>query len=68
MFYYHYFKYAPHVIIITGISLLVACGSISVKPVNRDYTPSGDIDVSRIPDAVPKKEPKSRYGNPDSYS
>lgn len=27
----------------------------------------GAIDVSKIPDAVPKDEPRSKYGNPASY-
>jgi rare lipoprotein A len=33
----------------------------------RDRGPSKDVDVSGVPDAVPRKEPKSRYGNPKSY-
>ncbi|WP_303902158.1 septal ring lytic transglycosylase RlpA family protein [Thiohalomonas denitrificans] len=34
----------------------------------RDGTPEdADVDFSRIPDAVPHFEPKSRYGNPESY-
>ncbi len=32
-------------------------------PPNRD-----DIDVSKIPDAVPRNAPPSKYGNPTSYS
>jgi len=32
-----------------------------------DGAPSAPVDVSQIPDAVPKPEAKSRYGNPDSY-
>ena len=27
-----------------------------------------DIDISRIPDAVPRHAPRSKYGNPDSYT
>ena len=33
----------------------------------RDAAPRGNVDVSMIPDAVPKVEPRSRYGNPKSY-
>ena len=46
---------------------LASCSSVSVQPVDRDYTPKEKVDVSRIPNAVPKKEPKSKYGNPESY-
>jgi rare lipoprotein A len=47
------------------IAGLTACGGGSY--VNRDSGPSRPVDVSHIPDAVPKVEPKSRYGNPSSY-
>ena len=43
--------------------LLAAC---SVGP-ERDRAPERPKDVSGVPDAVPRAEPKSRYGNPDSY-
>lgn len=32
-----------------------------------DSAPQGTVDVSRIPDAVPRDEPLSRYGNPPYY-
>lgn len=32
-----------------------------------DGAPRGHVDVSKIPDAVPRDEPRSRYGNPASY-
>ena len=40
-----------------------ACG---VAP-ERDRAPDTEIDLSSIPDAVPRVEPRSRYGNPESY-
>ncbi len=43
--------------------LLVACGSVSEK----DSAPSRAPDISQIPDAVPKNEPRSKYGNPAQY-
>lgn len=44
--------------------ILSACTGLS----HRDSAPSSvDIDVHSIPDAVPKAEPFSRYGNPDTY-
>ena len=45
------------------VTLLNACG---VAP-ERDRAPVGKVDLSSIPDAVPRVEPKSRYGNPQSY-
>lgn len=47
-----------------GLLLLSAC--VSQKAL-KDGPPKYDIDVSRIPDAVPKPVAKSRYGNPSSY-
>ena len=42
-----------------------ACGSI---PTNRDGPPSNPPpDVRNVPDAVPRDEPLSKYGNPESY-
>ena len=32
-----------------------------------DSPPAKPLDVSAIPDAVPKNEPKSKFGNPESY-
>jgi rare lipoprotein A len=43
--------------------LLSACGALPEK----DSAPSRAPDVSSVPDAVPKYEPKSKYGNPASY-
>ena len=34
----------------------------------QDTAPEEPRDVSRLPEPVPKKEPRSRYGNPQSYS
>ncbi len=43
--------------------------SIIEKPADdNDGPPDEEIDVTKIPNAVPKREPLSRYGNPASYS
>lgn len=34
---------------------------------DRDGPPPGAIDISAIPDPVPRSEPRSRYGNPPFY-
>lgn len=41
-------------------SLLTACSTTLIKK-------NGQVDMSQIPAAIPKQEPKSRYGNPESY-
>lgn len=52
------------------VALLSALAACSVDPVidtSGDGAPR-DIDVSTIPDAVPRVEPYSRYGNPRTYT
>ncbi len=39
------------------------CGTKTVV----DSAPSRPADVSNVPDVVPKAEPRSKYGNPESY-
>jgi rare lipoprotein A len=47
---------------------LGACGTLPDQRSDRDGGPSSvPRDVMAIPDAVPKVEPRSRYGNPASY-
>lgn len=61
----------PAVCLLVVIALLAACSSNPAAPllpfVNDDRAPDAPFDASGIPDAVPKPEPRSRYGNPDSY-
>ncbi len=47
------------------ILFLASCSSL--KPEVKDGPPTKKISVSKIKNAVPKVEPKSRYGNPSSY-
>lgn len=46
------------------VVLLSACSVIDSRV---DGPPLQPVDISSIPDAVPRDEPKSLYGNPDSY-
>lgn len=46
-----------------AVALLGACSGVE----QTDGTPVAPPDVSRVPDAVPRLEPLSRYGNPPSY-
>lgn len=51
-------------IVITTLLALTACGGIVEQ---KDSAPSRKPDVDNIPDAVPKYEPRSKYGNPAHY-
>ena len=59
-------------LILIGLTLLISGCSSPPKVDSRysqkeDSAPTGKTDFSTIPDAVPKVEPLSRYGNPDTY-
>lgn len=43
---------------------LISCSSITEQA---DRAPTSPPDVSNIPNAIPKDEPRSKYGNPTSY-
>lgn len=43
---------------------LISCSSITEQA---DRAPTAPPDVSNIPNAIPKDEPRSKYGNPTSY-
>jgi rare lipoprotein A len=50
--------------------LMTACSHMTPDvgaPTQNDGAPKGNVDVTQIPDAVPKAEPRSRYGNPSAY-
>jgi len=49
---------------------LTACGSLSGRSgffTSKDSAPRHNVDIASIPNAVPRVEAKSRYGNPASY-
>jgi len=55
-------------IVFLVIFILAGCGSRGpVSHDGRDGAPTGPIDLDSIPDAVPRDEPRSRYGNPETY-
>ena len=47
--------------------ILSSCSRLDKVITPGDAAPDKEIDVSVIPNAKPKNEPKSRYGNPKSY-
>lgn len=53
-------------ILLTAI-ILQACSSSSRYKINQDHGPSDPVDVSDVKDAIPKSEPRSKYGNPKNY-
>ena len=66
----HVFKHIPTVrlyIVTMLVLLLSACGGAQIVPSSSDAAPTKKVDVSNVPNAVPQYEPKSRYGNPESY-
>ena len=48
------------------VLLLASCSSTTSKG-TADHAPAKPRDISGITDAVPRPEPYSRYGNPESY-
>jgi rare lipoprotein A len=50
-------------LVVGTFALLSACGGGPTE----DGPPRESVDVASVPDAVPKIEPRSRYGNPNSY-
>lgn len=57
-------RFATLLSILIATLLLQACATTSSK----DGPPLQTVDVSRIPNAVPKYEPRSKYGNPRTYT
>lgn len=54
---------------ITVVLLLLGLAGCGGESVVRDGAPDRHaVDLESIPDAVPKTEPKSRYGNPQEYT
>jgi rare lipoprotein A len=55
-------RHIRNILLVMVLLLLSACSSV-----RKDGPPPYDVDVSKIPDAVPKAEPHSKYGNLASY-
>ncbi len=51
------------------ILLLSACGTAKNNryQIHQDRAPDKNIDISQVPDAIPRNQPRSKYGNPSSY-
>ena len=58
-------RYARTVLVLLTVGMVLsACG----RSPTVDGAPRGSVDVASVPDALPKVEPRSRYGNPSSYT
>ncbi len=66
---YNLFIFIKQFLVLILLISLGACGSSPVKNrTSKDGAPiNKNIDVSKISNAVPKKERRSKYGNPKSY-
>jgi len=60
------FGKTSYLILLTAL-VLQACSSSSRYKIHRDHGPADPVDVSDIKNAVPKTEPRSKYGNPKNY-
>ena len=61
------FVFKRSILILLSCFLLFSCSRLDRVTSPVDSAPKKQIDVETIPNAVPKREPKSRYGNPKSY-
>ena len=60
-------NYTRWLLLLCLAPVLWSCGFSSGVFEPDDSAPRYHVDINSIPDAVPRKEPPSRYGNPDSY-
>jgi rare lipoprotein A len=67
LYFYQTFFFKRILFILLSCLLLFSCGRLDKVIAPGDAAPDKQVDVSIIPNAVPKNEPKSRYGNPESY-
>ncbi|WP_338142341.1 septal ring lytic transglycosylase RlpA family protein [Amphritea opalescens] len=58
-----------NLLVLTMVALLAGCSSTGGRySVDQDYGPSSNVDVSNVPNAVPRVEAKSRGGNKSPYT
>jgi rare lipoprotein A len=62
---YNFFAALKLACLLLSSVFLFACSVAEKK--EQDAAPSKPVDWSQVRPVVPKNEPKSRYGNPDSY-
>ncbi len=62
-------RFSTHLIPFLGVALATGCGSLPERHSAhvRDGAPPHKVEIASIPNAVPRLEPRSKYGNPASY-
>ncbi|MCG8325298.1 MAG: septal ring lytic transglycosylase RlpA family protein [Thiotrichales bacterium] len=60
-------KAAAYAVVFGALVFVYGCGGVGIYREEVDAAPDQPPDVSSVPDAVPRDEPKSKYGNPESY-
>lgn len=60
-------------LVLCAAVLVAGCSSNSSKPssryhIDQDVGPDSEVDLSHVPDAVPKVEPRTRAGNKNPYT
>ncbi|MGH8402410.1 MAG: septal ring lytic transglycosylase RlpA family protein, partial [Gammaproteobacteria bacterium] len=56
----------PRVMLALALAALLLSGCAQFP--TQDHGPAMPVDVSQVPNAVPRYEPRSPYGNPPSYT
>jgi rare lipoprotein A len=55
-------------LLLAPLLLIFGLAGCSISPTTTDDSaPVNPVDISSVPDATPRAEPRSRYGNPASY-
>jgi peptidoglycan lytic transglycosylase len=58
----------PDLNIVSMMAVVVCCMAACAQFPTQDHGPASPVDVSQVPNAIPRIEPKSIYGNPSSYT
>ncbi len=62
-------RYQLALLSLSVVLFVSACGTAKKNryQIYQDRAPDKNINISHIPDAVPRNQPRSKYGNPASY-
>lgn len=61
--------YRNILLLLAGALIMSACTTVRNDryQIHQDRAPDKNININDIPDAIPRSEPRSKYGNPSSY-
>lgn len=63
----NYFNNKNKILVVILLFFIYLSGCSVLESYDSDSAPTHPIDLSKIKEPIPKLEPKSKYGNPDSY-